>query len=201
MGHVRKKPTTLAVKLRDIQALNEIRGPPCGDEEAAQDRRGMPLQDRCDQSKQWAAWAPGLKVALVLALQDHLNRGIAPSLETALRPLGQVALESWRQHYIQDHMPARRDCKECVKAAARSKPHRRITHPEAYTLSVDLSGRMVIGQDQSRHDCKYMMVAVYTFPIDGAGRSLVEKVEAVADGGLPSRVHPTEPGGDDPGGG
>ena len=99
MGHVRKKPTTLAVKLRDIHALNEIRGPPCGDEEAALDRRGMPLRDRCDQSKQWAAWAPGLKVALVLALQDHLNRGIAPALETALRPLGQVALESWRQHY------------------------------------------------------------------------------------------------------
>ena len=198
MGHVRKKPTTLAVKLRDIQALDEIRGPPCGGEESDQDRRGMPLQDRCDQSKQWAAWAPGLKVALVLALQDHLKRGCAPSLEAALRPLGQVALESWRQHYIQDHMPARRDCKECVKAAARSKPHRRITHPEAYTLSVDLSGRMVIGQDQSRHDCKYMMVAVYTFPVDGAGKSLVEKVEAGADAGMPSldldEYTPTEPG-------
>ena len=30
MGHVKKKPTTLAVVLRDIAVLNELRGPPSG---------------------------------------------------------------------------------------------------------------------------------------------------------------------------
>ena len=67
-------------------------------------------------------------------------------------------------------MPARRDCKHCVRAAARSKPHKRIVRPEAYTLSVDLSGKMAPGLDQSRRPCRYMMVAVYTFPVDGNGR-------------------------------
>eukprot|EP00913_Durusdinium_trenchii_P015946 g14985.t1 len=205
MGHVKRKPTTLAVKLRDIHALNEVRGPPSGGgkDDRGQDRNALPLRERCELSKQWAEWAPGLKVALVLALQDHLHRGCTPSVEAALRPLGQVALEGWRQHYLQDHMPARRDCRHCVRASARSKPHRRITHPEAYTLSVDLSGKMVVGQDQSRHDCRYMMVAVYTFPVDGAGRSLVEAVEASAEPMSPAmdleEYTPTEPGGDDPG--
>ena len=33
---------------------------------------------------------------------------------------------------------------------------------------------MAPGQDQARHPCRYMMVAVYTFPVDGAGRPLAE---------------------------
>ena len=164
----------------------------------------MTLRERCEDSKGWAAWAPGLKVALVLAVQDHLNRQATPSLEVALRPVGHVVLESWRQHYLNDHMPARRDCRDCVRASARSKPHRKITHPEAYTLSIDLSGKMVIGQDQNRHDCRYMMIAVYTFPVDRSGRSLVEFAEESTHQDDPPSIEvdeytPTEPGGDDPG--
>ena len=176
MGHTKRKPTTLAVVLRDIQVLNGVRGPPSGVQPEGQvpDRNDMTLQERCEESRSWSAWAPGLKVALVLAIQDRLHRGTAPSLEAALRPLGQVALESWRAHYLNDHMPARRDCKHCVKASARSKPHKRVSHAEAYTLSVDLSGKMVAGHDQSRHECRYMMVAVYTFPVDKAGNPLAE---------------------------
>ena len=115
-GHTKRKPTTLAVVLRDIQALNEVRGPPSGvlPDGHNPDRNGMTLQERCDDSKSWAAWAPGLKVALVLAIQDRLHRGTTPSLEAALRPLGQVALDSWRAHYLNDHMPAHRDCKLTV---------------------------------------------------------------------------------------
>lgn len=73
-----------------------------------EDRHRMSINERRDDSKTWASWAPGLKVALVLALQDHLNTSSKPSLEAALRPLGQVALEGWRNHYLNDHMPARR---------------------------------------------------------------------------------------------
>ena len=215
MGHSKKKPTTLAVAgLRDIQVLNELRGPPRGiaPEGPPQDRREMTMQARCNDSKQWAAWAPGLKVALVLALQDRLKRGINSSSEAALRPLNATALDSWRQHYLHDHMPARRDCKQCVQAAARSKPHKRISHPEAFTLSVDLSGKMVVGQDQHRQDCKYMMVAVYTFPVDSSGRALAD-VNIGSKTGVGSSVEaappvpsidmeeytPSEPGGEDPG--
>ena len=172
----KENPTTLAVVLKELQVLNEVRGPPSGVAPEIQppDRRDTTMQQRCEDSKQWAAWAPGLKVAIVLALQGWLNQGSTPSLEAALRPLTPAALDSWKQHYLNDHMPARRDCKHCVRSAARSKPHKRIVHPEAYTLSVDLSGKMAPGLDQSRHQCRYMMVAVYTFPVDSHGRPLAE---------------------------
>ena len=210
MGHTKRKPTTLAVVLRDINILDGIRGPPSGTnpEEPAQDRGQMTMKEKCDDSKTWAAWAPGLKVALVLALQDWLNRGTTPSLEAALRPLTPAVLDSWKQHYQNDHMPARRDCKHCVRSAARSKPHKRIVHPEAYTLSVDLSGKMVPGFDQSRQSCKYMMIAVYTFPVDRAGRPLAEMeggfpLEGQADHDLPPSDDLEYPqpdlNGDDPG--
>lgn len=81
----------------------------------------------------------------------------------------------------------------CVKASARSKPHRRISHPESYTLSVDLSGKMVVGQGQSRHDCRYMMVAVYTFPVGGSGRWNQSSLHCWY------KYTPTDPGRDDPG--
>ena len=62
---------------------------------------------------------------------------------------------------------------------------------------------MVVGQDQSRHDCRYMMIAVYTFPVDGSGPSLVESVESSCiDSPLlaaDDEYTPTDPGGDDPG--
>ena len=81
-------------------------------------------------------------------------------------------------------MTARRrvaTAKHCIKSTARSKPHRRIVHPDSFTLSVDLSGRMVPGRDQSRHECKYMMVALYTFPVTRAGNPLVEIVAPASD--------------------
>ena len=205
MGHVKRKPTSLAVVMNELHVLDGVRGPPSGDpdEQHGRDRREMTLQERCDDSKGWAAWAPGLKTALVLAVQGQLRKGSTPSLEQALRPLGPVALESWRQHYLNDHMPARRDCRDCVRTSARSKPHRKITHPEAYTLSVDLSGKMVTGQDQNRHDCRYMLVAVYTFPVDRSGEALVEFAGESKSEEPPSvdleEYTPTEPDGDDPG--
>ena len=39
---------------------------------------------------------------------------------------------------------------------------------------------MVPGFDQSRQSCKYMMIAVYTLPVDRAGRPLAEM-----EGGFP----------------
>lgn len=82
----------------------------------------------------------------------------------------------------------------------------------AFTLSVDLSGKMVVGQDQQRQDCKHMMVAVYTFPVDRSCRGLAEVNlgDSASSGSGEAEVHeapsidmeehtPTEPEGDDPG--
>ena len=98
---------------------------------------------------------------------------------------GKDHLALWREHYLNDHLPARRDCPQCVRAQARSKPHRRIVHPEAYTLSLDLSGRMSPGDDQQVKACKYIMVGTYTYPVDRNGRSIPEVPGQADDEDIP----------------
>lgn len=237
MGHERRKPTTLFTTMEVLLQLDGIHGAP---EHPPQDLRDQPLQKRMEASKRWAAWAPGLKQALVVAIRQHLqeleyeraaqdqgaersdqrarhasvqplqegpgqsnNQISVQSLEPdsiqqqdetmevnqrgcqAQRPegsqrppmakaLGPVALEQWKRHFLNDHLPARRDCSHCVRAQGRSKPHRRIQHPAAYTLSVDLSGRMTPGDDQQVKACKYLLVGCYTYPVTRDGRSLVQ---------------------------
>ena len=251
MGHERRKPTTLFTTMEVLLQLDGIHGAP---EHPPQDLRDQPLQKRMEASKRWAAWAPGLKQALVVAIRQHLqeleyeraaqdqgaersdqrarhasvqplqegpgqsnNQISVQSLEPdsiqqqdetmevnqrgyqAQRPegsqrppmakaLGPVALEQWKRHFLNDHLPARRDCSHCVRAQGRSKPHRRIQHPAAYTLSVDLSGRMTPGDDQQVKACKYLLVGCYTYPVTRDGRSLVQvpgKPDEDADVPLP----------------
>eukprot|EP00435_Cladocopium_sp_Y103_P033382 s1981_g8.t1 len=71
-------------------------------------------------------------------------------------------------------MPSRRDCVHCVRSQGRGKQHRRVTHPEAFTLSVDLSGKMTAGYDQGHQRCRYMLIACYTFPVTGNGDPLID---------------------------
>jgi len=177
MGHTKKKPTTLATTLDELRQLDGLRGDPDDAQQAAQEFKNLPMEQRCQVSKTWASWAPGLKLAIATAVNhfiQKLDNDQHSPRQAALRPLTQVALEAWKNHFLHDHLPARRDCMHCVRAQARSKPHRKVTHPEAYTLSVDLSGRMTAGQDQEHQRCKYLMVACYTFPVTGDGRPLVQ---------------------------
>eukprot|EP00435_Cladocopium_sp_Y103_P021236 s2552_g5.t1 len=101
--------------------------------------------------------------------QPQMQRQDKPTMQA----LGPIALEQWKRHYLNDHLPARRDCAHCVRAQARSKPHKRIEHPESYTLSVDLSGRLSPGDDQQVKGCKYLLVGCYTYPVTKQGKSLI----------------------------
>ena len=177
MGHPKRKPTTLGTNDRELHQLHEMRGGPSDEAESSARLRALPLQQRCEASKSWASWAPGLKAAIAEAVNHHVQRTeSAPSQHQspALRPLTQVALESWKNHFLNDHLPARRDCAHCVRAQARSRPHRKVRHPEAYTLSVDLSGKMTAGSDQENQRARYLLVACYTFPVHRNGRPLIE---------------------------
>ena len=176
MGHTKKKPTTLATTMEELGQLRELRGDPADAHQAAQEFKQLPMEQRCQVSKTWASWAPGLKMAIATAVNNYiqkLEKDHESPKQPSLRPLTQVALEAWKNHFLHDHLPARRDCAHCIRAQARSRPHREVTHPEAYTLSVNLSGRMTAGQDQEHQRCKYLMVACYTFPVTGDGRPLV----------------------------
>ena len=192
LGHAKRKPTSLALVLPELEQLNEIRGP-ASDVDASQgDRKELPLAQRCAESKTWACWAPGLQLAIAVAVQRwlaHLDGTSSPTTKPVLRPVNAVALESWRQHFLNDHMPARRDCKHCIRSQAGGKPHCRVEHPESYTLSIDLSGRMAAGYNQSKRRCKYMMVGCYTFPVTRSGQPLVPIPNEAAE----AEDHPLPP--------
>ena len=172
MGHPRRKPTTLAVTLPELGALDGVRGEP---DPALQgpSRATLTMAQKCQESKPWAAWAPGLKLAIATAVNRWLESFDADKRDLpTLRPLGAVALDAWRKHYMNDHLPARRDCQHCVRTQARGRPHQRVQHPEAFTLSIDLSGKLCEGLDQAKRRCRYLMVGCYTFPVTKAGKPL-----------------------------
>ena len=177
MGHKKRKPTTLATNMLELHQLDGLRGEQEDEQHTSEVFRAMTLSERMRESKTWACWAPGLKAAISTAITRHLRTlsvEVPQDPQPTLRPLNQVALEAWKQHFLHDHLPARRDCAHCVRAQGRSRPHRRVMHPDAFTLSVDLSGKMSIGTDQDGGRCRYIMVACYTFPVTGSGHPLID---------------------------
>ena len=183
MGHPKRKPTCLATNVPELQQLDGCRGAPNNETELTNQFRAMPMDRRCEASKTWSRWAPGLKDAISMAVSQRvqwLDRQPHEQPQPVVRTLSSAALEAWKTHYLHDHMPARRDCQHCVRAQARGRPHRRIQHPEAFTLSVDLSGKFTPGINQEQKMCKYLLVGVYTFPVTKTGDPLV-----AADGSEP----------------
>ena len=172
MGHPKRKPTCLATNVQEVRHLDGVRGAPSNEAEAGTQFRAMTVDQRCEVSRTWSQWALGLKNAISLAVSQRvqwLDRHPDQPQQPAVRTLGSAALESWKTHYLHDHMPSRRDCQQCVRAQARARPHRRVQHPEAFTLSVDLSGKFTPGINQEQKQCKYLLVGVYTFPITRDG--------------------------------
>ena len=186
-GHVKPKPTSFGHNIKGFELLQGAKTPPtCEHRVAWKDR---PLPDRIAESSTWSEWAPGVKAALVEGLRRNLkplatgrcHHGALGSAEEAPRdsigddsrstgcqfqlcPLSKIAISKWKAHILNDHQPMRRDCKVCVEAAGRSRPHKRIQHPSAYCLSVDLSGKLKRGKDQFGQHCAYVLVGSYTFP-------------------------------------
>ncbi|CAE7381230.1 GIP [Symbiodinium natans] len=74
--------------------------------------------------------------------------------------LAKFSLEEWRIHLRRDHLPYRKDCRECIQRAT-GKPHRRVAHPSAYVLSIDTAGPFrATGTDGAR----YLLVGCFRFP-------------------------------------
>ena len=68
--------------------------------------------------------------------------------------------EEWKLHLQRDHLPYRRDCRVRIERAS-GKPHRRVTHPTAYSMAVDLAGPF---RNPGVGGYKYLMVGCYRFP-------------------------------------
>lgn len=149
MGHKKRNPTTIATNIEELYQLDGPRGEPDGEPRAAEAFRSMTLQQRILESKTWSSWAEGLKAAISTALNIQCLEAEAspPAQQPVLRPISQIALEACKQHFLHDHLPARRDCMHCVRAQGRSFPHRRVSHLDAFALSIDLSGKMVVSEE------------------------------------------------------
>ena len=71
LGHVKRKPTTIA---HNVPHLHELHGMSGQGSETTDTWSGEPdLENRLEQTSQWAAWAPGFKAALIAALRRWLR--------------------------------------------------------------------------------------------------------------------------------
>ena len=88
-----------------------------------------------------------------------------PDERLAIRALEAKQLEEWKQHIANEHLPARRDCSECLRAMGRDRPHSRNKHPMAFCLNLDIAGPFCQGQDQQETAPRYFLIGVYSVPI------------------------------------
>ena len=104
----------------------------------------------CGDTKQLSRWVPGL------------CREIAKALMVSMGEEVQLRKMSWKEHVALGHTPFRRDCRVCQEAAAKDRPHRRVRHPLAGCLSVDITGPLCRSQDQ-QGEKKYMLIGAFTW--------------------------------------
>ena len=74
--------------------------------------------------------------------------------------LNKFDAKEWRLHVQCDHLPYRRDCRECVERAS-GKPHRRLHHPSPCVLSVDTAGPF---RAKGAGGYRYLLVGCYRHP-------------------------------------
>ena len=173
MGHEKTKPTTVAYAGMDLTPLHGMRMEKKAQQVYRMARcKGHQQEDRIDKGMGSLGTGPqGSSVR-----SDHCAVEEARGFQhrIGLQALKTDAKEMWKSHVMNGHYPARRDCAVCVQAAGRSKSHRRLQHPDCYTLSVDLSGKLPPGKDQLNPVAKYIVVGVYTFPVTKQGQPLIE---------------------------
>ena len=128
--------------------------------------KGRP-SDGSGNSKELARWAPGLMRAIAVAVCRELARKIT-----------QKAL-NWDEHLRAGHVPFHRDCRVCQESAAKDRPHRKVKHPKAGVLSLDLAGPLHKYSDHEGPK-KYILVGAYTW-IAEKGKAKEGFTETVED--------------------
>ena len=142
-----------------------------------------------------ARWQPMMMRAIAEAVYiqvfggDHLVQ---------LKPL------SWDEHCQAGHVPFRRDCRICQEASAKSRPHRKVSHPLAGTLSLDTAGPFRVALE-GKVKKKFILVGAFTWlqpaggkedPEDLPGEDQPEDLQLEEDGGIDDHVEPEEDHGD-----
>ena len=165
--------------------------------EGLSDRRRRDLQvsgnlGQRTASRSWAAWPEAFKIEIIKGILFELE-GYKSMQEGVDQPpmAAKMTSEQWQQHVINDHLPYSRECTTCLQGSGRSRPHKKVQHPDANTLSVDLCGPFRPGQDRMAK-AKYFMVGVFSIPvrkvegkITALPLSLEETLGAHEEGGEP----------------
>ena len=88
-----------------------------------------------------------------------------------VKGMSQDALEGWKRHLSNGHVPYRRDCKQCVEGAALGHFHKKVVHPKLYSLSVDLFGPVPAAEAGRDEGCvtgkcilRYGLVGAFRIP-------------------------------------
>ena len=141
--------TTLGTNIHSLLALRELRVPD-----------GEEMPERSDQD---FIWSPGLVNAIVVAVGIWYQEGRCVPRVCAMTP------EKWKQHVDTNHAEYRKDCATCVMARGVGRQHRKVHHPESYTLTSDVAGPLNPGLDATSKgtmgkNLRYLLVAKYLVP-------------------------------------
>ena len=163
LGHPTTKPTTLLTDLDEIKGVDgwKMQGQP--------GKWPQELEKRTQFSKELATWATGLKGLLKMAIQRLSQQ---ETMVKALTLKEQKEIMEWKEHFCADHLPFRKDCEVCLRAAGADRYRKRLQCPTSFCLSLDIMGPFVQGKDQELKGPRYGLVATYTVPIDKHGAPL-----------------------------
>ena len=82
-----------------------------------------------------------------------------------LEGFSEKELRMWRTHVRNNHTPYNRRCRTCVASSGVGRMHRRIKHPSAHCLSLDIAGPYRNkAADPDHRDYHYMLIGAYTYP-------------------------------------
>lgn len=101
MGHERTKPTTVGYAGMDLGELDGMRM--LSSSVPSEWRDARDLSKKIALTKEWVAWAPGLKEALAVAMEKELP--VNPMVKAMGKKMDK---ESWMAHVMNDHYPSRR---------------------------------------------------------------------------------------------
>ena len=105
-------------------------------------------------SSDLARWAPGMMREIARQITSTIQKK-----RVTLKAL------SWQEHLAQGHVPFRRDCAVCQRAAAKDRPHRSQGIASPCVLALDMTGPFVLGTDIDGDPKKYLLVGAYTWPV------------------------------------
>ena len=162
MGHSKRKPTTLGTNIKYLQQFEGLADRrPAGELQPVTNS----LERRTSESRSWAAWPVDFKIevskGILLELEEYKFRG---ELDDGPPLAAKMTSDQWKQHVMNDHVPYSRECTTCLQGSGRSRPHKKIPHPDAQTLSVDICGPFRPGHDRMVK-AKYFMVGVFAIPV------------------------------------